>query len=259
MTCPKPVIGILANHLVDDGVHRNWLRWKYIDAAERFADVHAVLIPTQTTHHVRDGLVARLDGVILTGDESNLDPDEFQPDATVRHGPDYVHLVRDRYRDRAARLVLHDVLRLGLPLLAICRGLQELNVVLGGTLHACLFRTNAPVIHHENTALPRDRQYDAVHDLDLEPDGILSRILGRDRIRVNSLHTQGIDRLAPGLRAEARASDSLIEAASVWNAPRLQLGVQWHPEWHVATDPIGQAIFESFGEDCDRVRHQSAN
>ena len=193
MTHPKPVIGILANHLVDNGVHRNWLRWKYIEAAERFASVHAVLIPTQTSHHIRDGLIARLDGVILTGDESNLDPGEFQPETLVRRDPDYVHLVRDRYRDRAARMVLHDALRLGLPLLAICRGLQELNVVLGGTLHTHLIRSEALVIHHEDTSLPRDRQYDAIHDLDLEPDGILKRILGRDRIRVNSLHTQGIE------------------------------------------------------------------
>jgi len=253
----KPVIGVLANHLVEDGVHRNWLRWKYIEAAERYAGTEVVIIPTQTMRASR-GFLARLDGIILTGDESNLDPSEFGTKGSERTGPDYLHLERDRYRDRAANMVLSGAIDLGLPFLAICRGLQELTVKLGGTLHERLWQPGASFRHHEDTSLPREHQYDPVHHVDLVPGGVLHRLLGSERILVNSLHTQGIATLPPSLTVEAVASDGLVEAVSVTDAPHFQLAVQWHPEWHIANDQVGQRIFEAFGEACERIRRQNA-
>lgn len=253
----KPIIGVLANHLVEDGVHRNWLRWKYIEAAERYAGTEVLLIPTQSQRAPRE-ILSRLDGVILTGDESNLDPSEFGATASLQRGSNYVHLQRDRYRDRSAYCVLNKALDLGLPFLAICRGLQEMAVAFGGTLHERLWQPGASVRHHEDTNHPRDRQYDPVHDVSLTTSGVLHRLLGTPRIRVNSLHHQGIATIPAGLTVEATAPDGLVEAVSVTGASTFQLGVQWHPEWHADVDPISQRIFEAFGDACARINRQTA-
>lgn len=236
----------MASRLVDDGVHREWVRRKYIDALMRYAGVESVVLPTcgRAPACSNDHPLLRLDGLLLTGDESNVDP-QLLRGATVAGEPHWERGLRDGYRDNAAGEALGMAIRAHMPILGICRGLQELNVYLGGTLHQDLGDA-----HREDLSLPRDRQYDPVHDVRLSPGGELHSLLGRNTIRVNSLHGQGIDVLAERLTVEGVAADGLVEAVSVTGAPTFQLGVQWHPEWQVDSDEVGQSLFRRFGSAC---------
>jgi putative glutamine amidotransferase len=229
-----PVIGVLANSELLDGVEHQAVREVYLRAVADVADCVGVVLPADP------GVVAtldRLDGVVLTGHETNVDPARYggapAGEAAVR-------------RDAAAlAVVLHSV-RMGIPLLGVCRGLQEINVAYGGTL-----RDLDPAAgHREDLTLPRDEQYLPAHQVTLTPGGVLHRIMGHPRLSVNSLHRQAVDRLAPGLRVEAVACDGVVEAASVARATELALGVQWHAEWHAATDPVCRSLFLAFGAAC---------
>lgn len=245
------VVGITANRLVDDAVHRDWIRRRYIDALIGYAGVHVVILPTQsqTTDSMLQTL-ARLDGLVLTGDESNLDPEVLSGIRDKVHGIEYLRDQTDHYRDLLSKEAISTALRCGMPILAICRGLQELNVCLGGTLHSDLHAVPLAINHSEDLSLPRDRQYDPVHRLNLVKGGKLNNLFGRNETRVNSLHTQGIDRLASRLIIEGTSDDGLIEAVRVDSCSAFQIGVQWHPEWHIATDAFSQILFNEFGAAC---------
>lgn len=249
----RPVVGVVSNHLVDDDVHRNWLRFRYVEALRSFAAVEVVLLPTiPYGWDTYPASLARLDGLLLTGDETNLDPRLFEADARLE---DYERDRCDHFRDRLAAGALRAALELDLPIFGICRGLQELNVLFGGSLHERLAERPDGIMHHEDLSLPRDCQYEPVHDVALAPDGALARIVAAERARVNSLHNQGIDRLGQGLTIEAIAPDGLVEAVSVTDARTFQIGVQWHPEWHASRDSVSQALFCAFGRACEERLH----
>lgn len=251
-----PLVGITANRLIDDGVHREWIRRRYIDALECHAKVQVVVVPTSSRENMEgiSQIVSRLDGLVLTGDESNIDTDFFIRSNTSMPAPSeasYLQAQRDPFRDVLASCLLGEALHKRLPIFGICRGLQELNVFLGGKLHSDLSKIQTMLCHKEDVSLPRDRQYEPAHSVLVQSGGVLSRILGNSApIFVNSLHTQGIQALAPGLASEAVAPDGLIEAASVTNAGTFQLGVQWHPEWHVDEDATSRKLFAEFGRAC---------
>jgi putative glutamine amidotransferase len=134
--------------------------------------------------------------------------------------------------------------------MVVCRGFQELNVAYGGTLHQHVHDVPGFRIHKENPDDPLDVQYGPSHAVTFTPGGVLAGITGVAGARVNSLHSQGIDRLGDGLAVEALADDGLIEAVVVRDAPGFTLGVQWHPEWKVSDDPVSMAIFRAFGKAC---------
>lgn len=252
-------VGITANRTIDDDVHREWIRRRYIDALTDHADVEVVILPTVSGGLGRDvSVLARLDGLVLTGDESNVDPAVLRDCGALSDGVEYVPATRDHYRDRLSGRAIATALALGMPILAICRGLQELNVHFGGTLHGDLESLPGGLRHHEDIGLERDRQYDPVHRLSLTAGATLHGLAGTTEIRVNSLHHQGIDRLGRGLFVEARSDDGLIEAVSVADAAAFQIGVQWHPEWHVATDAFSQSLFSAFGNACRSYRKKSS-
>jgi putative glutamine amidotransferase len=148
------------------------------------------------------------------------------------------------------------------PLLAICRGIQELNVALGGTLHQEVHELPGRLDHRSNKSVPMHERYEAAHQIRLTPGGTLQALLGgAAEIEVNSLHGQAIDRLAPGLAVEAIAQDGTIEAVSVTGAPAFALAVQWHPEWRVLDNPVSRRLFAAFGAACRtrqaaRVSHE---
>ena len=135
-------------------------------------------------------------------------------------------------------------------MLGLCRGLQEINVALGGTLHQHVHEQPGMLDHREDPDADLEIRYGPAHPLDLEPGGRLARLAGATRVEVNSLHAQGVDRLAPGLVVEARAPDGLVEAFRLACDDQYLLAVQWHPEWRVLDDPFSSAIFESFGDAC---------
>jgi len=134
-----------------------------------------------------------------------------------------------------------------MPVFAICRGFQEMNVAYGGSLHQKVRETEDYDDHTENPLEPLETQYGPAHGVELTQDGLLTGITGKSRLTVNSLHHQGVDRLGEGLIVEAIADDKLIEAFRVDGAPGFNLAVQWHPEWNPGDNPDSTAIFDAFG------------
>jgi putative glutamine amidotransferase len=141
-------------------------------------------------------------------------------------------------------------IELDMPILGICRGLQEMSVYRNGTLHADLSAVRQGIVHSENPSVPRDQQYLPVHTIHLVPSGLLSSIVEERALYVNSLHNQGITTVAAGVQPEAVAEDGVIEALSYTTSEVFQLAVQWHPEWHADTDATSQKIFRAFGSAC---------
>ncbi|MCC6420006.1 MAG: gamma-glutamyl-gamma-aminobutyrate hydrolase family protein [Gemmataceae bacterium] len=188
------------------------------------------------------GLLAGLDGLLMTGSVSNVHPRHYGLPASPEAEP------HDESRDAVTLPLIRAAIEQGVPLLCICRGFQELNVVLGGTLHARVHEVPGRIDHRSPNTGDHDVDYAARHAVRLVPDGQLRRILGRDEIQVNSLHWQGIDRLAEGLAAEGTAPDGTIEAVAVKDARAFALGVQWHPEFKAMANPDSVRLFKAFGE-----------
>src|SRR6185369_7665260 len=185
--------------------------------------------------------LAAVDGLLFSGAPSNVAPHHYG--AGLRPGTEL-----DERRDATALPLLRAAIAAGKPLLAICRGFQELNVALGGSLHQHVHEIPGRLDHREPAGAPRELEYAPAHPIAIVPDGLLARVSGMVDAMVNSLHHQGIDRLAPGLKIEAQAPDGQIEAVSLPSARGFLLGVQWHPEWEFAKDPLNRAIFRAFGE-----------
>jgi putative glutamine amidotransferase len=220
------------------------VRVKNVEAVTRVVRGIPLLLPTAGEDLDLPSLLARVDGVYLTGSESNVDPLRYGEDP--RFPPERL----DRDRDRTILPLIRAAIAGGIPILAICRGFQELNVAFGGSLYQRVEEEPGLLDHREDETQPRDVQYAPVHDVELASSGLLRRLLGGERVRVNSLHQQGIRRLAPELSVEAVAADGLVEAVRVKDAGAFALGVQWHPEWFAETDPVSRALFESFGDAC---------
>ena len=168
--------------------------------------------------------------------------------AVTAHGNMFSSVVfHDHARDGTALPLIREALRRGMPVLAICRGHQELNVALGGSLHQQVHAVPGR-LDHRGAGTTRDERYGPRHELAVQ--GGLARILGSTRATVNSVHGQAVDRLAPGLVTEAMAEDGTIEAVRVADAPGFAFGVQWHPEWRCTEDPVSTALFRAFGDAC---------
>lgn len=187
----------------------------------------------------------RLDGLLLSGSPSNVHPSLYGMDESLT--PDK----HDPFRDGTTLPLAREALRRGMPLLAICRGIQELNVAMGGTLHQQVHRIAGRADHRAGTG-ELDHLFRLKHDVTLS--GQLALVIGAERVQVNSLHEQALDRIADGLEVEAVAEDGTVEAVRVRDAKAFAFGVQFHPEWHWATDRASRAIFEAFGEACRQYR-----
>ena len=250
---PLPVVGIPAD-VRQIGIHPfHAVGEKYINGVAHGADALPVLIPAfgegQDLHamagHIDiEDLVARLDGLFLTGSPSNVEPHLYD-------GPPSADgTLHDAQRDVTTLPLIEAAIEGGLPLFAVCRGIQELNVALGGTLHQQLDTVPGLIKHSEDKSVPREKQYDPAHKARLAEGGLLAGLAGAPEIDINSLHNQGIDKLSDRLVAEATAPDGIVEAVRVADAPGFTLGVQWHPEWRVRENPLSMAMFGAFGDAC---------
>ncbi len=218
---------------------------KYVAAVLDGAGGLPLLIPALGGRLAVDALLPRLDGVFLTGSPSNLDPALYGGPPRPYGDP------ADCDRDATTLPLIRACLVEGVPLLAVCRGIQEMNVALGGTLYGRLHEVTGRDDHRSDKTLAYEGRYGPRHPVHLRPGGLLRSILGGvEEIEVNSLHGQGIDRLAPGLEVEATAPDGTIEAVSVPSAKAFALAVQWHPEWRVAEIVQHRLLFAAFGAAC---------
>lgn len=245
----KPLIGISCcvkpfgtyqrpNHAVSD---------TYVRVVDLVVGGLPCLIPAMGERADVAGFLRRLDGLILTGSPSNVLP-------ALYGGPPHPEGVpEDPARDAVTLPLIREAVARGVPLLAICRGMQELNVALGGTLDQRIQDLPGRMDH----STPSEQAFGPVrtakaHAVRLASGGMLAAIVGHESLAVNSLHNQGIARLAPGLVVEATAPDGTIEGVRVSGAPGFALGVQWHPEYDFETDSASRAIFIAFAEAVGR-------
>jgi len=191
-----------------------------------------------------DDVLDRVDGIFLPGSPSNVHPDHYGG-----HDP-RPETMLDHRRDALSLPLIRRTIERGMPLFAVCRGIQELNAALGGSLFQHVEEVEGRFDHREDKSLPREEQYGPAHDIAVTEGGVLHGLTGLLHYKVNSLHGQGIDRPAVGLAVEATAPDGHVEAVSVKGAPTLQLGVQWHPEWRFRERAYDEVLFTAFGDAC---------
>jgi putative glutamine amidotransferase len=249
---PFPLVLVPACTRSLEGAATKLVGAQYV-AAVRFAGAMPWIVPDATPEEM-DALLGLADGVLLTGSPSNVHPAHFgeQPldDA----------LPLDPVRDAWTLPLVPRALACGIPLLAICRGAQEVNVALGGSLYQAVHQADGFADHRERADDPIAVQYGPAHDVLVQPGGLLERLLPERRFPVNSLHGQAVHRTGRGVFVEARAPDGVVEAFSV---PEFQgrpcgfnLGVQWHPEWEAQHDPVSRRLLQAFGEACRRYRER---
>jgi putative glutamine amidotransferase len=239
----QPLVLIPCDNRLLGGHFYHALGRKYVDAVRLAADCLPLITPTGGAGEFMPYL-EMADGIMLTGSPANVHPSNFGQ--AVRDPQLPLDLERDSVTLPLVRLAVER----GIPLLAVCRGHQELNVALGGTLHQAIHELPGKTDHRERSELATELQYGPAHEVQILPGSRLEKIIGLPRISVNSLHGQGIDMLAPGLVAEAIAPDQVIEAVRIEAHPGFSLGLQWHPEWRVMENPISLRIFRAFGDAC---------
>jgi putative glutamine amidotransferase len=218
---------------------------KYVDAVVRGAGCAPLILPALGHSMDLETMLSMCDGVMLTGSASNVHPSHYGQDV---YDPE---LPQDQARDATVLPLIRGALQRGIPIIAVCRGFQEMNVAMGGSLYQAVQEVEGKMDHRENPDLSLDDQYGPAHKIFIEPGGMLRRILkGVTETDVNSLHGQGVDRLADGVAIEARSPDGLVEAFSVPGAPGFALAVQWHPEWRLLENPDSMNLFGAFGDAC---------
>jgi putative glutamine amidotransferase len=237
-----PLIGIPADRRLYGKHYFHMVGEKYIEAVAVGAAATPVLIPALGSELDLPSLLAACDGLLFTGSASNVEPHHYGGPASE---PGTLH---DPNRDATTLPLIPRAVAAGLPVLAICRGFQEMNVAYGGTLHQRLHEIGGHLDHREDESAPLEVQYGPAHEVLLEPGGQLRAIAGEDRLQVNSLHWQGIETLGGNLTVEARAPDGVIEAFRVADSAAFALGLQWHPEWQFEQNPFSRALFAAFGE-----------
>lgn len=240
---PLPLVGLPCCTRMVGEHSTHWAGEKYIAAVSDAAGAVPLLVPALGDRIAVADIVEHLDGLLLTGSRSNVEPHHYDGEPSA---PGTVH---DPQRDAVALPLIRAAVAAELPVLAICRGIQELNVALGGSLHQRVHEVAGRRDHRAPEGNAEQRYAHTAHAVALVPGGMLERLAGAHELVVNSLHAQGIDRLAPALAVEATAPDGQIEAVRHKDAPFV-IGIQWHPEYRVMDNAFGRALFAAFGAAC---------
>ena len=240
---PLPRVGLPTDHK-QIGAHPFLaVGEKYVRAVVDGAGCLPLLVPTLDPVLPLREVLAGLDGLLLTGAVSNIEPHHYSDESS------YEGNLLDPRRDATNLPLIPLAIEMGVPVLAICRGFQEVNVAFGGTLYQKVHEQPGFMDHRENKDDPLDVQYGPAHDIALVPGGVLAGLAGDTRATVNSLHGQGVRRLGEGLVVEAQAPDGQVEAFR-HDGPAFMLAVQWHPEWKVRENAFYLATFRAFGDAC---------
>lgn len=249
----RPVVGIPASVIVPERMPVHMASAKYVDVVTEALGGIPFIVPSIGGDYDFDELLSLLDGILLTGGRANIEPHHYEGQ---EHPPGDI---RDPARDNTVLPLIRAAVDRGVPVLGVCRGIQEINVALGGSLHYRVHQVEGKKDHRMTPGDPIEKVFAPRHIVDLAPGGILARRLGAAQVMVNSLHGQGIDQLAPSLITEATADDGLIEAVRLRTDSTYLLGVQWHAEWNFQNDPVSRAVFGSFAEAiAERALHRRA-
>lgn len=242
MSAHEPIVGLPCDHRVLAGHPFNVAGEKYILAVRDGAGAIPILIPALDPPLAPEQVLASVDGLLFTGAPSNVLPSHYGG-PSPREGN-----LADPKRDATTLPLILAALAAGVPSFFICRGTQELNVALGGTLYQHVGEVPGRIVHSAAGRETIAEKYAPAHPVQIEKDGLLATLLGAQSFAVNSLHAQAIDRLAAGLRIEALAPDGTVEAVSMPEAKGFVLAVQWHPEWHWWENPQSRVLFAAFGD-----------
>jgi putative glutamine amidotransferase len=239
----RPVLGIICCNRSVGVETAQAVMQRYVTAAMRHADTAALLIPSLPELMHAGDIAPRIDGLLLTGSPSNVEPHRYgHGDAEDAYGP------FDPDRDEMTFGLIRAMIARGRPVFGICRGFQELNLAFGGTLRRDCATHPELIAHHTPDGVDFDAMFDLTHPVALTPGGQLATAYGRTELAVNSVHYQGVDRLGDGLTVEARAPDGLVEAISGVFDRAPVLAVQWHPEWQVDRHRDSQRYFHILGQ-----------
>lgn len=238
----RPLVGVTADFRTYDNSPYHVVGDKYLQAVWEVSGCTPVIIPALAESQEAEELLASLDGLLFTGSPSNVHPTRYGHTPGERYEP------YDEQRDAMAFQLIDKALEKGLPSLFICRGFQELNAALGGTLFPKLQEVEGRMDHRMPKHDDPDVRYGPRHAMSFTPGGRFAEIAGATEIQVNSLHGQGIDEPAPGLEIEGLAPDGTPEAVVVTGAKTFALGVQWHPEYKAAQNDFSTRLFRAFSE-----------
>jgi putative glutamine amidotransferase len=239
----KPIVALPADIRELDGAVWHATPNQYVQAALKVAEVMTFIIPAFEEGNDIDAILDRVDGVLVSGSATNVHPSLYGKQAAESDGP------FDPARDATSLPLIRRAIDRGIPLLAICRGIQELNVALGGTLASEIQDQPGIWDHRKPPVTERDGMYAIRQPVFVQEGSCIARHLGLSgAVQVNSLHRQAIAETAPRLKVEATAEDGTIEAVSVIDAKNFAVGVQWHPEYWAETDAPSRALFQAFGE-----------
>jgi len=246
MSDTKPlVIGLVADCKMIGPHPFHALGDKYVRAITDGMNAIPLLIPAIGEPKLLETYLSMIDGLLLTGSPSNIEPHHYQ-------GEPALEPVHDPARDATTLPLIKMAVEADIPILGICRGFQEINVAYGGRLHQRVQDLPGMMDHREDPEQPLEVQYGPAHAMHLEAGGLLAKIAGTDEVQVNSIHQQGIQTLASPLTVEAKAADGLVEAFRIERDDRFVLAVQWHPEWKVTQNPFYHGIFTAFTAACEQ-------
>ncbi|MEP1520744.1 gamma-glutamyl-gamma-aminobutyrate hydrolase family protein [Ascidiaceihabitans sp.] len=239
----RPIIGIISNtHLINDEYEVHAGGKMNVDAVSQVCDALPVLIPADPSHVDIEDLMARCAGFVFTGGRPNVHPEEYGEDPTPAHG-DF-----DRDRDGLALPLIRACVERGLPILGICRGFQEVNVAMGGSLYPEI----RDLPGRDNHRMPPDgtieEKFALRHAVSFSAGGVFHRVMGASEVMTNTLHGQGIKTPGGRVIVDGTAPDGTPEAIYIDGAPGFTLSVQWHPEYQAAMDPVSRPLFAAFGE-----------
>ena len=238
----RPVIGIIGNHFVIGDrypVHTGGTMNS--DAVAKVAGGMPLIIPTDPDYVTVEELLETCDGFLLTGGRPNVHPSEYGEDETPAHG------AFDRGRDAVTLPLIRACVERGQPFLGICRGFQEVNVALGGTLHPEIRDLPGRMNHRMPPDGDLAEQFGLRHTVQFSNGGVFHRLMGTAEVMTNTLHGQGIARPSDRIVIDGHAADGTPEAIYVRDAPGFTLAVQWHPEWNAVADPVSRLLFCAFG------------
>jgi putative glutamine amidotransferase len=242
----RPLVAVTTD-VKDIGGHASFaVTRKYADPVLSLSGCLPMLLPSFGARLPVADLLSHVDGLLFTGSPSNVEPHHY---GETLSDPESL---KDSERDATTLPLIPAAIALGMPILAICRGFQEINVAMGGALYQAVHHAPGMHDHREDKNAPIAAQYAPAHRVDAVAGGMLAKIVGPSHWQVNSVHGQGVKRLADVLRAEAHAPDGLIEAYSHRSASGFLLAVQWHPEWQAEQNPVSVALFKAFGDACQR-------
>ena len=239
----RPVVGIISNrYLVNDDYPVQASGMMYVDAIAQVADCIPVIVTADSAQMSVEEAVATCDGFLLTGGRANVHPEEYGEAETEAHGS------FDRQRDRLVLPLIRFCVELGLPILGICRGLQEVAVAMDSTLYPEI----RDLPGRSNHRMPPDgtlaEKFAPRHAISFTEGGVFHRLMNAQSVMTNTLHGQGIKTAGARVVVDGCAPDGTPEAIYVKDAPGFTLSVQWHPEWEAAQDPVSRALFRSFGD-----------